>query len=659
MQITKEEKSNQVNIRLNRKFNPSSLEDIESVSIHDDGGSFNSNKSSERSLVDALTDVPSKSISHLHASEIYNVDGYLNEYVIRKSSPILHSVQVLEEETSEEKSVCTTPEPDYATPSNPNTLDRNDSLDMDMSSNEVETSDGFNCSDSEINVENRYNHRQSDCISEATNNYVGSHLQNYSNDEYSRRIPDFDRRDRISEAPINIAPTYSRLYTLSKNRNLENRISTLDCRIHPIEEENEKVPNDDYAIIRKAKNIHAPECQNSNSQKFQKYGTPNGIKKPPRYSCLLKQNKTLADKSEYYRSSPDFFASNHHDTIQLERIPSGEIKRNKIVLRVPSFRTAECQTETFRTVRRRASCAQTNLSVAPKSRKLTSSNSYRSCLSQPLKNVVINSATSTPRRETSSSSGYSSPEINSKLHLSDSSSPPSPGSVFFAKTQTNNNKPNITIIEVNKSGNTTLISTLEPPPRPPKSIKFRHSSASEVSKVRGILKRPHSEIYSNEKYIKSENRSKSFRYPHSSFRIRNYSESDEIDSITVPRIVDLQPKIIKSNKDRKTKENSSDEQHTPRLPWLSLPNNLIEQDVNKMPESVINDKELKLFSQSFNDLDLNIGHKWREERENELAECLQSEAGGRATAAYLASLELLASHYRHQAIVNAKVSLFK
>jgi len=54
-------------------------------------------------------------------------------------------------------------------------------------------------------------------------------------------------------------------------------------------------------------------------------------------------------------------------------------------------------------------------------------------------------------------------------------------------------------------------------------------------------------------------------------------------------------------------------------------------------------------------VDFDLGQRWREEREKELAKRWADDTEGRATAAYLASLELLASHYRHQALANAKV----
>ena len=47
--------------------------------------------------------------------------------------------------------------------------------------------------------------------------------------------------------------------------------------------------------------------------------------------------------------------------------------------------------------------------------------------------------------------------------------------------------------------------------------------------------------------------------------------------------------------------------------------------------------------------------QWKKEREKELLDQWPNDSGARETAAYLASLELLASHYRHQALLKAKV----
>ncbi|XP_076064907.1 uncharacterized protein LOC143038961 isoform X2 [Oratosquilla oratoria] len=227
----------------------------------------------------------------------------------------------------------------------------------------------------------------------------------------------------------------------------------------------------------------------------------------------------------------------------LERLPSNEVMRNKIVLRVPSFRTAGCQTESFRPVRRRASCAQTNLSVAPKLRDAsgpskntkaskatktskvsktsicttpttltTTTDAGSAAAAAPPTSTSTTSMTSSssqaaterwrathpdPNQQgtlvesSSSSSGYSSPDVGSKDPSPSHSGPPSPASSSISGSDEDEKiaprtEGNVTVIEINKepppsesSSSRLPVWTQQdrvPPPRPPKPLRLRHVS---------------------------------------------------------------------------------------------------------------------------------------------------------------------------------------
>ncbi|XP_018018057.1 uncharacterized protein LOC108674604 isoform X2 [Hyalella azteca] len=447
--------------------------------------------------------------------------------------------------------------------------------------------------------------------------------------------------------------------------------------------------------------------------------TKNGITKPPRYSVLQKKimnqklNKNEEPETEskvlntartygknYSTDGRSFNSSgtnydrelqdtnkrsrSHYEVAHQEaigesdqllgRIPSGEIRRNKIVLRVPSFRTAGCQTETYKPIRRRASCAQTNLSVAPKNKSYASSGYMTIGVGAGRLVNSANRSASQPQLSSSSSSGYSSPEVSSKEPSPHHSGPPSPSEKTSLKTEKpRRSKSNVTVIEINKSENTTLISTVAAaPPRPPKPVRLRHSAAADFSCQNFILPMQKRETYrtpvnemfgfsafSDNIFSLTEAVNPIIIQPPRHLRTLNsrpqaLNRSSSV-GVGTPRIIDVHPKRLADNDEPVSRaEVFAEEGRTSVLPRdRGLLAGQFNQRLRSRSPSE-SSSEGPSSNRWTDDLDWEIGTRWREEREKELVSKWSNDTGGRATAAYLASLELLASHYRHQALLNAK-----
>ncbi|CAL4100692.1 unnamed protein product, partial [Meganyctiphanes norvegica] len=373
----------------------------------------------------------------------------------------------------------------------------------------------------------------------------------------------------------------------------------------------------------------------------------------------------------------------------LEQLPRGELQRNKIVLRVPSFRTAGCQTESYRPIRRRASCAQTNLSVATRYRDANRDNTTTTSSLTKNKGTTKSSSTqhwpprvimresnqeSSVLETSSSSSGYSSPEAHA---TPTNSGPPSPASSSVVVSDEDHQDEvqmsdgtNVTVIEVNKDGSRTTKSntipwkplhTIVPPPRPPKPLRLRHMSdaAAFIGARGGLLLPVHHRNHQLPHYedvfglaALTENvmlltEAINPVLVHNTIRpqssIEETHEELGLPRSTTPRVVDM---IRKASANLSMNDTVTAHRPQPRpalrthslsLPRPSLipptPTRRYSKD-SRSPSpthSSSNDhQQHNIYSDQYNDPHNNH------------------------TAAYLASLELLASHYRHQALANAK-----
>ncbi|KAF2346413.1 hypothetical protein FHG87_022831 [Trinorchestia longiramus] len=275
----------------------------------------------------------------------------------------------------------------------------------------------------------------------------------------------------------------------------------------------------------------------------------------------------------------------------------------------------------------------------------------------------------------SSSSGYSSPEVSSKEPSPQHSGPPSLSDKVFLKSgRPRRSKSNVTVIEINKSENTTLISTISAPPRPPKAVRLRHSAAADFSgnnSVQTMHRRAKLTTPYNDMFVLSALRENIFtlteavnpfivpppRYLSSGPQINRslaLHRSKSVDRCT-PRIIDVYPKRhTESDESLSTAGVFAEDGRTSVLVRErgSGPGQLKHSQCSR--SSSENSCDGPGSNRWTDELDWEVGNRWREEREKELVSKLSNNTGGRATAAYLASLELFASHYRHQALLNAK-----
>ncbi|XP_068209891.1 uncharacterized protein [Palaemon carinicauda] len=359
---------------------------------------------------------------------------------------------------------------------------------------------------------------------------------------------------------------------------------------------------------------------------------------------------------------PSKYEVAHREAIEdskalLEQLPHGELQRNKIVLRVPSFRTAGCQTEAYRPVRRRASCAQTNLSVAPRYRDAATTGTN----TKPnVRTTQTERRTKPVRREetqesvmpesSSSSSGYSSPEVSSKEPSPAHSGPPSPASssAIASDEEEKRGDTNVTVIEINRSeaGPPRLPPwhgmDPQPPPRPPKPLRLRHMSdaAALMARQGGLLVPVHRRASQLPMYedvfglaALTENvmlltEAINPVLVHST-RHSQLSGNDRIPS-TAPRVVDVIRKLTNQQQERNWDGRTTIvPRNKPALRTNSL--TLPRPSVFPTPQP----------------------RHTKTSQKDEYSQQTDHEAES-STAAYLASLELLASHYRHQALANAK-----
>lgn len=323
---------------------------------------------------------------------------------------------------------------------------------------------------------------------------------------------------------------------------------------------------------------------------------------------------------EYFLQSfnlkPSKYKTVHREIIKesktlLDELPYNELQKNKIVLRVPSFRTTGCQTESYRPIRRRATCSQDNLS--PASRYLSTGNGQRKVPWKPTRRQEVQND-SNPG-SSSSSSGYSSPEASSKHNSPVHSGPPSPGSCYESGIEDHSDRhgPNITIIEIcrhsprmissqNRS-DATLVTNLMPTVIPENTFHV------PVNKEEFCLP----ELKDN--LLKDTSWTPPLR-----------------DDYKIPRIVNAIRKEPRQKEDdyecifktfATANETAPNRDAQPqRTNSLSLP---------RVSNAKINRTSSNIYYSNAENADID------------------------STAAYLASLELLASHYRQQALANAKV----
>ncbi|KAG7168042.1 hypothetical protein Hamer_G018485 [Homarus americanus] len=350
----------------------------------------------------------------------------------------------------------------------------------------------------------------------------------------------------------------------------------------------------------------------------------------------------------------------------LDQLPRGELQRNKIVLRVPSFRTAGCQTEAYRPVRRRASCAQTNLSVAPLYKENTtsvSSSTKSSSRTSPKEHWTKTERLDDPQEppvleSSSSSSGYSSPEVGSKDPSPTHSGPPSPASSSVVVSDDDERRPetNVTVIEVNKSEK--MLSRLPlwhgldpvPPPRPPKPLRLRHMSdaAALMGTHGGLLVPVHrrtSQLPIYEDVFGLAALTENVMLLTEAInpvlvQSTRPNEGEDTPSSTTPRVVDFIRKTVHpSLQDDKPWDGRTTLVPRPRPAVRTHSLSLPRPSLAPAPRS----RQTKDSRSPSPTRKIDQSHQ-------------MSYDNGPSTAAYLASLELLASHYRHQALANAKVS---
>ncbi|KAF2363844.1 hypothetical protein FHG87_005404 [Trinorchestia longiramus] len=673
LQITKSEARNNEQT-LSNKFQGCSLDELESSSVLE-VGSLASGKSSEPSLVDALVDIPSKCINACQLSrpisrdnnESSETDSRAKLYSVHSfSSPTLNSMETLEKTStssdssnSPERSI---PESDYARPRSLhfapcyynyqiNSAIASKATDINVYSLSENSLPSFYRQNfpaqqsrsflprltpvkSESNIKsavgvdmNIFNMGNDTRQSEPQNDY-------YSNVYASSRqdLPDNDN------SLLNFREKPSPKFTSTRYH--EARVTHFESTPLPVIEETDRLSNEESSsqtdqkedfepvrpgVVTPIPMAKPPSVPTTPKPKIINV-TKNGITKPPRYSVLQKKilnqriqknTSTLANDRKVMNTSHSYCESYAYDDASLKtedgstnerpvnigtlrpkskyevahrealgesdqllgRIPSGEIRRNKIVLRVPSFRTAGCQTESYKPIRRRASCAQANLSVAPRNKHTPPPGYMTIGVGASHYGNPTNRSQPQPELSSSSSSGYSSPEVSSKEPSPQHSGPPSPSDKVVLKSdRPRRSKSNVTVIEINKSENTTLISTISAPPRPPKPVRLRHSAAADFSGNNSVQT-----IHRRAKLTTPYND----MFGLSALQENIFTLTEAVNPFIIPP-----PRYFSSG------------------PQIN--------------------------------------------REKELVSKWSNDTGGRATAAYLASLELLASHYRHQALLNAK-----
>ncbi|XP_063888306.1 titin-like isoform X2 [Scylla paramamosain] len=374
-------------------------------------------------------------------------------------------------------------------------------------------------------------------------------------------------------------------------------------------------------------------------------------------------------------AKPSRYEQEHREALQdsralLEQLPRGELQRHKIVLRVPSFRTAGCQTEASRPLRRRASCAQTGFSTAPRLRDAaaattatpappitsSSSSSSRSSLTDRSRKK-----SSSVLESSSSSSGYSSPEVSSKAASPSHSGPPSPASSSVGVSDEEERRrrrsadTNVTVIEVNKSAGDppprrpALWQGLDtvPPPRPPKPFRLRPLSdaGTLLGSPGGLLvpvPRRASQLYEDVFGLAALTENVMLLTEAINPVLVHTRGSDAPgapppalqESPAAPRVVDVIPKAVNSKLWDGRTIYAPRPRPALRTHSLSLPR----------PAPHPRPPPPRLIRRV-----AEHAHDERDEKEEERVGVTPE-----STAAYLASLELLASHYRHQALANAK-----
>lgn len=377
-----------------------------------------------------------------------------------------------------------------------------------------------------------------------------------------------------------------------------------------------------------------------------------------------KAPKGILKKGPRPPSKPSKYEVAHREALEdsralLERLPRGELQRNKIVLRVPSFRTAGCQTEAYRPVRRRASCAQTNLSVAPRYRTDTAAPP----VAKPPRAAPAERWGKGGRREEpqeaaatdgSSSSGYSSPEVSSKEPSPPHSGPPSPASSSAAPSDEDERRcgdANVTVIEINKgdaaSGRARTAAD-RPPPRPPKPLRLRHMSdaAALVSSQGGLLVPVHrrtaqlplyEDVFGLAALTENVMLLTEAINPVLVHATRPHDGAGAAGGApsTAPRVVD----VI-----RKTLQGPTWDGRTAVLP---RPRPALRTHSLSLPRPSVTSTGRPHASRG--------SRSPSPVRREEQRQQTEKQTSASSTAAYLASLELLASHYRHQALANAKV----
>ena len=231
----------------------------------------------------------------------------------------------------------------------------------------------------------------------------------------------------------------------------------------------------------------------------------------------------------------------------------------------------------------------------------------------------------------STSSGYSSPEDNYNKETSPmSSGPPSPAyqgphnSRPMVITQ-----PNITVIQINTPDSPDQG---RPPPRPPKSIKFRHSTAADFAGSLRPLSLPlrrrvDLEYHSDEKKLpmrSSVDQTSSVALPDIMRDMtldERFCKKETDNSRQIPRVVDAQPKKIPYNGNKSRAEVFAEDGRTSVLPRLRMSHHA----VNHMAENTPDLSELRqeIYNNTSDEnlnavLEWKVGQMWKKEREKEL-----------------------------------------
>lgn len=319
-------------------------------------------------------------------------------------------------------------------------------------------------------------------------------------------------------------------------------------------------------------------------------------------------NETLQKHSKYEIVHREIVA----DTKPLlDQIPTGEIQKNKIVLRVPSFKTTGCQTDVYRPMRRRASCSQGNVSITP--RYLPSKDLHHIERRKHNLHRVLNVGSS-------SSSGYSSPEGGSKNTSPVHSGPPSPCSSYETMTseklnKSTNDEPNITVIEVNKLENLSFDDCEVPAEHP----HFISHSISCKKRDKTVKDHSNSRLYVD---LNDETDSICYAEAINPMVIRLSDDNGRI-----PRIIDAiyKPSHI---------SNSLNESHFQSINDFHSEDEFRLSNLSKRESTYTNSSPSLLETHRF-----------------------QVPSISNSTLDYITSLERLATHYRDKALENVKVSI--